>query len=209
MMAFGAVAILHVFLGYAFITGLALKAVKALVQPLETVNIEEEAPPPDEPPPPPPVEIEVPPFVPPPVVQIESSAPPPPTIQTQSSVQQTAPPVFAPPAPPAPPAPAPAPTVAPTRASDRGRGNTIGEDDYPDASLRAGEEGVTRVSFVVGGDGKVGACNVIASSGSPRLDDATCKIIIRRFRYNPATQNGQPVTETKTVPIRWQIRDKR
>ncbi|WP_188945402.1 energy transducer TonB [Polymorphobacter multimanifer] len=207
MMAFGAVALLHVFLGYAFITGLALKAVKAIVQPLETVNVKEEAPPPDEPPPPPPVELEIPPFVPPPEVTIQSDSPPPVTIQTQSTVQQVAPPVFAPPAPPAP--PAPAPTVAPTRATDRGRGNTIGEDDYPDASLRAGEEGVTRVRFVVGTDGKVGSCEVVASSGSARLDDATCKIIIRRFRYNPATSNGAPVTETKTVPIRWQIRDRR
>ncbi len=207
MMAFGAVALLHVFLGYAFITGLALKAVKSIIEPLQTVNVEDEAPPPDEPPPPPPVEVEIPPFVPPPEVVIQSDTPPPVTIQTQSTVQQTAPPVFAPPAPAAP--PPPAPTVAPTRATDRGRGNTISEDDYPAASLRAGEEGVTRVTFVVGADGRVSTCNVVASSGSTRLDEATCNIIQRRFRYNPATREGAPVAETKTVPIRWQIRDRR
>jgi protein TonB len=204
MMAFGAVALLHVFLGYAFVTGLALKAVKAIVQPLESVNIKEEAPPPDEPPPPPPKEVEIPPFVPPPEVSIQIDTPVN-TITTQTTTQQTTPPVVAPPAPPAP----PAPTVAPTRATDRGRGNTISEEDYPDASLRAGEEGLTRVSIVIDTDGKVSACSVTASSGSTRLDETACKIILRRFRYNPATQNGQPVQETRSLPIRWQIRDRR
>ena len=40
-----AVAILHVLLGYALISGLAIKAVKVITGPLETVNIEEQAPP--------------------------------------------------------------------------------------------------------------------------------------------------------------------
>lgn len=202
MIAFGIVGILHVGLGYAFITGLALKAVKAIVNPLETVNIKEEAPPPDEPPPPPPKEIEIPPFVPPPEVSIvqESQAP---TITTQATVQQSAPVVFAP-APPAPPAP---PAVAPSPATPRGRGNVISEDDYPDASRRAEEQGVTRVSYVVDAEGKVSSCQVTQSSGSARLDDATCKIIIRRFRFNPATRDGKPVSETKSQPVRWQLRN--
>lgn len=46
MIALGIVALLHVALGYAFVTGLALKAVKAVVNQVEAVNIEEEAPPP-------------------------------------------------------------------------------------------------------------------------------------------------------------------
>ena len=101
-----AVAILHVLLGYALISGLAIKAVKVITGPLETVNIEEQAPPPDEPPPPPPKLEDIPPYVPPPDVQIETSAPPPPTITTQTAVPQPQPTVTAPPAPPAPPHPA-------------------------------------------------------------------------------------------------------
>jgi protein TonB len=202
MVALGIVGILHVGLGYAFVTGLALKAVKAIVNPLETVNVKEEAPPPDEPPPPPPKEMEIPPFVPPPEVSIAQDAPAP-TITTQSTVSAPEPPRFTPPAPPAPAAPA----IRPTPATPRGRGNVISEDDYPDASRRAEEQGVVRVSYVVGADGKVGSCNVTQSSGSSRLDDATCKIIMRRFRFNPATRDGQPVAETKTQPVRWQLRD--
>lgn len=202
MIALGLVGLLHILLGYAFITGLALKAVKAIVQPLESVNIEEEAPPPDEPPPPPPKDIDIPPFVPPPEVSVQSESAP--VITVQQQVQQVAPPVFTPPAPPAPPA-----LKAPTPATPKGRGNGISEDDYPDASRRAEEQGVARVSYVVDVDGKVSSCNVTSSSGSPRLDEATCKIIMRRFRFNPATRDGQPVQETKSQPVRWQLKDAR
>ena len=202
MVALGLVALLHIFLGYAFITGLALKAVKAIVQPLETVNVKEEAPPPEEPPPPPPKDLEIPPFVPPPEVSVAQDSPP--TITTQTTVAQPDPPKFAPPAPPAPPAPAASP---PTAATPKGRGNAFSDDDFPDASRRAEEAGVTRVSYTVDVDGKVSACNVTQSSGFPRLDDATCKIIIRRFRFNPATRDGKPVTEMKTQPVRWQLKN--
>nr|WP_310522171.1 energy transducer TonB [Polymorphobacter sp.] len=203
MIALGLVALLHILLGYAFITGLALKAVKAIVAPLETVNVKEDVPPPEEPPPPPPKDIEIPPFVPPPEVSVQSEAAP--TITVQQQVPVTAPPVFTPPAPPAP----PAAVKAPTAATPRGRGNSISEDDYPDASRRAEEQGVARVSFVIDVDGKVSSCNVTSSSGSPRLDDATCKIIMRRFRFNPATRDGVPVQETKSQPVRWQLKDAR
>jgi len=202
MIALGIVALLHVFLGYAFITGLALKAVKAIVQPLETVNVEEEAPPPEEPPPPPPKDIEIPPFVPPPEVSIAQDAPTN-SITTQSEIARPDPPRVAPPAPPAP----PAAVAPPSPATPKGRGNTFSDDDFPDASRRAEEQGVTRVSYVVGADGKVSSCTVTQSSGFPRLDDATCKIIMRRFRFNPATRDGQPVPETKTQPVRWQLKN--
>jgi protein TonB len=200
MIALGIVALLHIFLGYAFITGLALKAVKAVIEPLETVNVKEEAPPPEEPPPPPPKDIEIPPFVPPPEVSVAQDSPP--TITTQTTVQQPDPPKFAPPAP-----PAPVSTVPPTPATPKGRGNAFSDDDFPDASRRAEESGVTRVSYVVDVDGKVSSCTVTQSSGFPRLDEATCKIIQRRFRFNPATRDGKPVQETKTQPVRWQLKN--
>jgi protein TonB len=83
MVALGVAALLHVFFGYALVTGLALKAVKVIVEPLETTNVEEQKPPEEEPPPPPPKMEEIPPYVPPPDVVVESVAPPPPiTIQT-------------------------------------------------------------------------------------------------------------------------------
>ena len=196
------VALLHVVLGYAIISGFAISVVKKIIDPLEAVNVKEEAPPPDEPPPPPPKEIEIPPYVPPPEVSVQQESAP--TITTQSTVARPDPPVMTPPAPPAPPVAAPAP-APPSPATARGRGNVFSDDDFPSASRAAEEEGVTRVAYVVGVDGRVTQCEVVQSSGFKRLDDATCSIIQRRFRFNPATRDGQPVPEKKTQPVRWRL----
>lgn len=201
-----AVALLHVLLGYALISGLAIKAVKVITGPLETVNIEEQAPPPEETPPPPPKLEDIPPYVPPPDVVIETAAPPPPTITTQTATPQPQPTV-APPAPPAPP-PAP-PAIAPTAPQPIARTFAVSEDDYPDASRRAGEEGVTGVRVTVGTDGRVSACTVTRSSGFSRLDERACQIAERRWRFKPATQNGQPVEATINRNYRWQLQEGR
>ncbi len=204
--ALGIVALLHVVLGYAFITGLALKAVKAIVNPLESVNIEEEKPPPEEPPPPPPKDIEIPPYVPPPVVTVQTDTPPPPTVTT-SSVPQPTPPVFTPPAPPAPPVAPPAPPAGPTQgAAFDARSLAVSEEDYPAASLRAEEEGVTKVRVTVGLNGRIGACEVVTPSGFPRLDEKTCKLAQSRWRSKPALNGGTPVESTVVRAVRWQIR---
>jgi protein TonB len=99
----------------------------------------------------------------------------------------------------------PSPTDVIIPATPQGPYNILSGDDYPSASRRAGEEGVTRVSYVVGVDGRVSQCEVVQSSGFKRLDDATCSIITRRFRFNPATLNGQPVPERKAQPARWRL----
>ncbi len=204
MVSLGIVAALHVFLGYAFVTGLALKAVKVVTGPLETFEVEEPKIE-EEPPPPPPEMEEIPPYVPPPEVVVETAAPPPPPITIQTTVPTPEPPrvVVAPP----PPAP-PAPTGPTQRATPRGRlGATITTDDYPDASLRAEEQGVTNVRYEINEQGRVtpGSCQVTKSSGFDRLDRRTCELVERRFRFNPALQNGAPVKESRTQAVRWQI----
>lgn len=200
MVALGVAALLHVFFGYALVTGLALKAVKVIVEPLETTNVEEQKPPEEEPPPPPPKMEEIPPYVPPPDVVVESVAPPPPiTIQTTTPTPQPPRVVITPPAP-------PAPTGPTQRATPRSRlSATISTDDYPDASIRAEEQGSTAVSYTIGTDGRVqaGSCRVTSSSGYDRLDRRTCELVERRFRFNPALSNGQPVAEQRSQSFRW------
>jgi protein TonB len=146
---------------------------------------------------------EIPPYVPPPEVQIETTAPPPPAITIQTTVPRPDPPrVVVTPPPPAPPA---GPTQ---RATPRGRlGATITTDDYPDASLRAEEQGVTNVRYEINEQGRVspGSCQVTRSSGHDRLDRRTCELVERRFRFNPALQGGKPVKESRTQAVRWQI----
>ncbi len=199
------VGLLHVLFGYVLVSGLAVQVVKSITGPLETVNIEDQAPPPDEPPPPPPKLEDIPPYVPPPDVVIETSAPPPPTITTQSVVAAPEPVRVAPPAPSPPAPPPPAPKVERTNPSPRGGTVTVGTEDYPAASLRACEQGAVAVRVVVGTDGRVRACDIAQSSGHTRLDERTCEVALRRWRYNPGKENGQPVEMTMVQRVRWVV----
>ena len=100
------VALIHIALGYALITGLAYNAVQQVVERVTTIDIEEPPPPEEEPPPPPEnvPDTPPPPVAPPPPINI---APAPPPIRTQTTIPPPAPPqlVVPPPAPPAPPPP--------------------------------------------------------------------------------------------------------
>lgn len=199
------VALLHALLGYAFITGLAYNVVKQVAQDLKTFDVTEEPPPPEEEPPPPPPEqpMEPPPVVsPPPIVRTNVVAPP--IVQT---VRDAPPPVITPTAPPAPPAPPPAPPKPKQAAVGATlRSGSISDEDYPSSALRAEAEGTTVARFTIGTDGRVTSCTVTSSSGNSSLDDTTCKLIQRRFRYKPAQDDaGNPVTETKTQRVVWRL----
>src|SRR3712207_4607743 len=79
------VALLHAIIGYAFVTGLAYRVVKAATEDLKTFDVAEEPPPPEEEPPPPPetpVPVQPPPVVsPPPIVRTQTPTPPIQTVQ--------------------------------------------------------------------------------------------------------------------------------
>jgi len=66
--------------------------------------------------------------------------------------------------------------------------------DYPGQSLRLHESGEVTVTYEVGESGSVTACAIILSSGNPRLDTAACTMVVRRWKYKPATEDGQPVS---------------
>ncbi len=84
------VALIHVAIGYALVTGLAYSAFKKAVERVTTVDIEEPPPAEEEPPPPPePDTAPPPPVAPPPPINI---APAPPPIQTQDTIPPPAPP---------------------------------------------------------------------------------------------------------------------
>jgi protein TonB len=198
--AFIIVAILHAILGYALVTGLAYDVVKKAVQRVTTVDIKEEVkkeelPPPkklDLPPPPPAI-------APPPKMTI--TAP----VQTITTVTEAPPPppVIVPPPPSAP----PPPRFSPTKATPRGNpGSWANSNDYPSRALREEREGVTRFRVTVGADGRITGCSVTGSSGHPDLDEATCSLVSRRGRFNPAKDGeGQPTTDSWSSAVRWQI----
>ena len=199
--AFIIVAILHVILGYALVTGLAYDVVKKAVQRVTTVDIKEEVkkeelPPPkklDLPPPPPAI-------APPPKMTITAPVQ---TITTVTQAPPPPPPVALPPPPSAP----PPPRFSPTKATPRGNPSSwANSNDYPSRALREEREGVTRFRVTVGADGRITGCSVTGSSGHSDLDEATCSLVTRRGRFNPAKDGeGQPTTDSWSSAVRWQI----
>ena len=86
------------------------------------------------------------------------------------------------------------------------RSTWVTTDDYPDAALRAEEEGSVTVKLAINRGGEVAGCDVVQSSGSAALDTATCRTVQRRARYRPATdQSGQPVDATDNHTVRWSL----
>lgn len=201
------VALIHIFLGYALVTGLAYEAAKKVIKRVTTVDIEEEVK--KEEPPPPPKKLDMPP--PPPVappVKINVATRPP-EIQT---VQVAPPPppaiVLAPPAAPPPPPPPPPPAKA-QGAQPKGQpSNWVSNADYPARALREERSGTTGFRLTIGTDGRVQDCQITSSSGSPDLDQAACDNLRRRARFKPAIGgDGQPMTDTYSNRVRWQIPD--
>lgn len=95
----------------------------------------------------------------------------------------------------------PAPAIAPQLRDGR-----ITSSDYPGEARRNRSQGEVAVVLLVGRDGRVNDCRVDRTSGDPALDDATCRLIADRFRYDPA-QNayGEPVeAETGWVQA-WEV----
>ena len=197
------VAVLHVLVGYALVTGLAYEAYKKVKDVTAAVNIKEEKPPEEPPPPPPKQDTPPPPIVaPPPPISFNAPAP-------QIETVTTPPPVALPPAPvavPAPPPP-PAPRFQPVAARPKGNpGNWATTNDYPSRALREEREGTSGFRLTVGPDGKVVDCTITRSSGSPDLDEATCSNIRRRARFDPAKDGeGNPTTGSYSSSVRWVI----
>ena len=82
----------------------------------------------------------------------------------------------------------------------------IGDSDYPPAARDARAEGVTRTRIEIDRDGRPTACSVRRSSGSALLDDTTCRLILRRFRFSPARDdNGRTVADSVDYDQSWSI----
>lgn len=82
----------------------------------------------------------------------------------------------------------------------------ISESDYPDESLRDNETGRVGFRVIVTSDGRVGSCRITRSSGYERLDRATCRLIERRARFDPARDSsGEPVRGWFEGSYTWRV----
>lgn len=200
------VALVHLAIGYAFISGLAMDVMRHVPTVIQLIDVPELTPPPPNVPEPPAARPETPRAVVTP--RAEVTLPPRPAVDLLATT-----PVL-PPLQPAIDTPRvadlPPPPPAASRASGaRARGDRAGwisTDDYPPRALRNGEEGSVGISLRIGADGRVSDCAVTASSGSATLDEATCRLYQRRARFTPARDEaGNPMASTFTDRIRWTI----
>lgn len=204
------VALIHIALGYAFVSGLAYQYVKKASEKLNTFDVQQPPPPPpDIPPPPPPPDqpqVQPPPVVTPPPI-VNNPNPPPVVIQSVQTPPPAAPmvPIAAPPVPAAPVAPPP-PRVSQAAKSKGDPHGWYSTDDYPAAALRAEAAGRVVAKLTIGTDGRVSGCTVTSGSGNSDLDNATCRVAMRRGRYTPAKdENGNPLPSSDTISIRWEV----
>jgi protein TonB len=173
------VVVLHLFIGWAIVSGTARNALVMLKKPLEAVVIQEVIIPP--PPPPPPKEIKPPeamkvdapppPFVPPPDVA-------PPATSTAPSITSVATPpptpaVIAPP----PPVAAP-PRPAPNRSDLRVACPTQVPPEMPRKAIQDGSEGVVKAQALV----KNGAVQEVTILSGPRVFHAAVKAAMMQYK---------------------------
>ncbi len=207
------VILIHVAIGYLLVTGLAIDAVKQVVERVTTVEVKEEEPPPppDEPPPPEPDTPEPvsppPPNAPPPLVEnlVQNSPvqvvdrPSPPQVLRKPDVT-----------------PEPVKVAEPVvRAPSKARGvQPKGQrqwaariqDNYPRRAAQEEIEGTVGVRVTVTADGKATGCSVTKSSGSDILDQAACKDLERYGRFDPALNDaGDPISASWSTRITYKL----
>jgi len=90
------------------------------------------------------------------------------------------------------------PFIAPTPVKAR---NTP-PPDYPDAVGCLGLGGTTLLKVVINTEGKVADLSLLRSSGQVLLDQAAQERV-QQWQFRPATRNGQPVSATIQVPVRF------
>lgn len=84
----------------------------------------------------------------------------------------------------------------------------INDGDYPDQAIRKGEQGASGIRFMVAADGSLSDCRIVEPSGSELLDEATCRIVMTRAKFRPASdQAGEPVPCLYFTRIRWVLPD--
>jgi protein TonB len=189
--SFGFVILFHVFVIYAFASGLA----NHLIEKIPTDIVTKVEPPklPDiKPPPPPPPDLAKPPppFVPPPDIVIQQQTASNNTITVQHQQQVVPPP------------PKPVGVSAPALISGGAKCNT---SYYPPIAVRLNQEGTTTVNVHVGADGGVTGVDIATSSGHDSLDQAAVKCITNAWKFKPAMENGQPVATSKQYNLKWQL----
>jgi len=82
----------------------------------------------------------------------------------------------------------------------------ITDRDYRSSWIRREMAGTARFSLDVNASGRVVDCMITRSTSHAALDNATCALIIKRARFEPARDNtGKPVDGVYTSSVRWRL----
>lgn len=77
---------------------------------------------------------------------------------------------------------------------------------YPRAALQRGLAGTVLLQVLVDVDGRPLEVTVARSSGYRELDDAARTQVLKRWRFQPALQGGQPVQALGLVPVEFSLK---
>ncbi|MBT8427146.1 MAG: energy transducer TonB [Erythrobacter sp.] len=196
-------------IGALIVTGLTVsQAIIADPPRVDTFDVKKDPPPPA---PPPPEQTETVP---------EAPTTPPITVPTPPFEFDTVRPridttdLVLPPQPPMPPigdrivpTPSPAATFTPVGAKPRNDpGAWLRDRDYRSSWVRQELTGVASFRLDIAASGKVTGCRISGSTGHSQLDEATCRLVQQRAKFEPARgSNGEPVSGQYTGSVLWQL----
>jgi TonB family protein len=85
-------------------------------------------------------------------------------------------------------------------------GEWVTTNDYPAQALREERQGTVAFTLQVDAKGAVTNCTVTSSSGTPALDQETCRLIMLRAKFQPAkNKQGRAIAGKFSSRVRWQI----
>lgn len=111
------------------------------------------------------------------------------------------------PIPPLDPAPPARPAFDPVAAAPKGRpGNWITTNDYRTSWINRGYTGTASFTLMVDASGRVSGCTITGTTGHDVLDEATCRLLERRARFEPARDSsGNKVAGSYRSSVTWTI----
>ena len=84
----------------------------------------------------------------------------------------------------------------------------VTQSDYRSSWISRDYAGTVGFRLNVGASGRVEGCSVTQSSGVAALDEATCQLVTRRARFDPAKNGeGRAVAGSYNGAVRWQLPD--
>ena len=82
----------------------------------------------------------------------------------------------------------------------------VTDNDYRSSWINREMTGTARFRLEVAADGRVESCTLTASSGHPDRARATCDLVSRRARFEPAqNREGEKVAGTFASAVKWEL----